>query len=156
MWRSDGIGHGAHICGLLAGMGLAIVLLAFGAVPLAPGEKTLLHCLGWSLPTTPLPEQMIPGLPPLPPEEDKTFYNIPPLLENLDAPEFDLSSDKALPPPLPLRPKGVRSRFEAWRRTRGAVHLRCVCGKSLVYVPTKTAGSVQCPACGTWIDVPGR
>jgi membrane associated rhomboid family serine protease len=156
LFRSDGIGHGAHVAGLLAGIGLAAILLAFNAVPVYPREKTLLHRLGWSLPVTPEPE--LPGLAPLPPEKDKEFYNIPPLLQDLDGPEVGLPEGDP-PPPLPPTPPPVKdrpSRFEFWRRAPGAVHLRCVCGKSLTYVRTRTPGVIECPTCGAQIDVPAR
>ena len=119
------VGYGAHIAGLLSGVGLGIILVRCGWVRWYKGELSLLHILGLAVP---------------PPRRERPRETHRPALP---APERT------------AMPWTLKSNFKAWPAPARGKRVRCACGTVLAPEPHEAGTYIRCPRCGGHVYVPG-
>jgi len=119
------VGYGAHIAGLLSGVGLGIVLVRCGWVAIYKGEPSVLHVFGLegAAKAEKAPAAMRHPLPPVP-ERPATSWTL-------------------------------RSNFKARHAGARGKRLRCACGTVLAPQPHDAGTYIRCPRCGGHVHVPG-
>ncbi len=119
------IGYGAHVAGLLSGVGLGIVVVRCGWVPIYKGEPSLLHVFGLEgvAKAGKAPPVVRRPLPPVPPQTSASWM--------------------------------LRSNFKARHGGARGKRLRCACGTVLAPEPHEAGTYIRCPRCGGHVHVPG-